>query len=501
MTKYNRFLFIAFLIVLGKLSGLLKDILITFYHGVSNVTDAYFLSNSISSLLYMAVYSAVPVLVVPLYASLAAEKSTSRTDTEMSAALVFLLVISACIALLVVRAAPSLVGVFSGDVDSDVKSLAISYLSIMALTFSFSTLVSFYNSIQTVNSVVLPSYIVPIFNNSIFCVGLLIFSSPANFTSILFLGLMSWIVLSVVNFTIIRSEIVFRPSAALDLALNRRFVMLFLPAALSFYIEQMNGFVGVYFASKLGLGAISIYSYSNKINMMVLSVFLVFLTASMFPRMAAVSAVGERGEMNGYLVRCLRVIVMLSVPIVGFLHLYSNEIVELLFRRGNFTADDVEKVAMVLSVIVFALPFSLVRDTMNRVIFARGSTVVPLLLALLSLTVNIFIAYVTFRSFGLLGLAFAVVISTIVACVVVTSLVGRIIETNLLMVWMRMGFLSVSCAGAAYFLIYWMSTVTTVHWALFIFPYVMVYVLFLNILRVPETQMALRIVRGRLRRL
>jgi len=492
---------IVCLIVLGKLSGLLKDVLITFYHGVSSVTDAYFLSNSISSVLYMAIYSAVPILVVPLYSRAIVGKRTIRANTEISAALVFLLVISVCAAIFVWNAASFLVSAFSGNIDSVVKELATNYLGIMALTFSFSTLVSFYNSIQTVKRIVLPSYIVPIFNNSIFCIGLAVFSSASNFHSVLLLGLLSWILLCVVNFRIIRGQFIFDPKAALDVSLSRKLMLLFFPAALSFYIEQVNSFVGIYFASELGLGAISIISYSNKINLMFLSVFLVYLTASIFPRIAAVNATGEIDEMYGYLVRCLRLIVLLSVPIVGFIHLYSDQLVELLFLRGNFTVDNVNKVASVLSLVVFALPFCLIRDAMNRVIFASGNTLTPLLLSLVALAINVSIAYLSYKTYGLLGLAFASVVSTMTSCIIVTLLVSKMIEANLTVVWIGIAMISAACTAIAYMLLSWIGEVFSVHWIVLFFPYLVSYASILYILRVREMHMVVGVLRGMLGRL
>ena len=140
MSKYWRFILIFLLIFLGKLSGFAKDVLMTFYHGVSVVTDAYFLSNSISSVLYMAIYSAIPVLVIPLYARHVVNDVRMRINRDLSAAVFFFFFVSVCVAIFVFGAAHSLVDLFSGAIDEKVKKLAVSYVSIMAVTFALSTL-------------------------------------------------------------------------------------------------------------------------------------------------------------------------------------------------------------------------------------------------------------------------------------------------------------------------------------------------------------------------
>jgi len=489
MSKYWKFFLIFSLIFIGKFTGFAKDILITFYHGVSVVTDAYFLSNSISSVLYMAIYSAIPVLVIPLYARLVLSDVRSRINRDLSAAIFFFFLVSACVAVFVFGAAYSVVNLFSGALDEQVKELAVHYLSIMAVTFIFSTLVSFFNSIQTVNKIVVPSYVVPIINNSVFCVGLYFFSLAGDFDKVLMLGILAWFILLVVNYLISRNSFSFERVAAFTLFSDRKFMFLFLPAVIAFYIEQINGFVGVYFASELGVGAISVFAYSNKLNMIFLSVFLVFLTASLFPRIAAVSARNDQVELFRYLTGCIRLVVMCSIPVVIYMNFYAVEIVELLFLRGNFMSDDVVKVASVFSVVLLALPFCLVRDIMNRVFFSHGNTLTPVLLSLGALSINFSLSYVFYQRYGLVGLATSAVISTVFNSLVVIFLVQRKIKFDLLAPSLKILVLCSICGIIAYLLLNWLHGVLPSYWLVLFIPFFVAYFICLLVFRIKEAKL------------
>jgi len=486
MSKYWRFILIFLLIFLGKLSGFAKDVLMTFYHGVSVVTDAYFLSNSISSVLYMAIYSAIPVLVIPLYARHVVNDVRMRINRDLSAAVFFFFFVSVCVAIFVFGAAHSLVDLFSGAIDEKVKKLAVSYVSIMAVTFALSTLVSFFNSIQTVNKVVIPSYVVPIINNSVFCTGLYFFSSAADFDKILVLGILAWFILLIINYIISRKSFSFQPGAAFAFFSDRRFILLFLPAVVAFYIEQVNAFVGVYFASELGVGAISVFAYSNKLNMIFLSVFLVFLTASLFPRIAAVSARNDQAELFRYLTGCIRLVVMCSVPGVIYMNFYAVEIVGLLFQRGNFMIDDVVKVASVFSVVLLALPFCLVRDIMNRVFFSHGNTLTPVLLSLVALSINFSLSYALYRQYGLVGLAASAVVSTIFNSLVVIFLVQRKIKFDLIVPCLKILVLCSICGIIAYLSLSWLNGMFPNYWLILFAPFSLVYIACLFMFQVRE---------------
>ncbi|MDO9599837.1 MAG: lipid II flippase MurJ [Azoarcus sp.] len=497
MSRHWSLILIFTLILLGKLSGFIKDVLITFYHGVSTITDAYFLSSSISSVLYMAIHSAIPVLVVPLYSRLVVNGTSVRVDKDLSAAMFFFFFVSVCVATVVFAAAPWLVDLFAGAIDGRVKELAVSYLYIMALTFALSSLVSFFNAIQTVNKVVVPSYAVPIVNNVVFCLGLFSFSLAIDFDKVLLLGVLAWFVLLLVNYFISRRTFSFKSRAAFLFFADKKFIILFLPAAVSFYVEQLNGFVGVYFATKLGVGAISVFGYSSKLSMIFLSVFLVFLTASLFPRIAVVAARTDQAELFKYLNDCIRLVAICSVPVVIYMSFYSAEIVSVLFQRGKFSGDDVVRVAAVFSVALFALPSCLVRDIMNRVFFSHGNTLMPVLLSLAALAINFALSYLLYQEHGLVGLAVSVVVSSALNGVVMTFLVQRKIGFNLLVPGLKV--IALCCIGGlvAYLVLGWLHGVFPEYWLLLFVPFVLVYLVCLSAFRMKEVQVVAALLRRR----
>lgn len=494
MVRLSGLFSVVILIVLGKLSGFLKDILITFFHGVSIVTDAYFLSNSISSVMFMAIYSAIPVLVVPLYTRLKIDGSNMRINHDLSSAILFFFTVSVGVAVFVFCMAQWLVDLFSGPIDDQVQAQAVNYLSIMALTFGFSALVSFFNAIQTVNKVVIPSYLVPIVNNSVFCVGLYFFSSAAEFDKILMLGVLAWLILLLFNYLISRKSFSFEGSAAFAFFFDRKFLLLFLPALIAIYVEQLNGFVGVYFASNLGIGSISVFAYANKLNMIFLSVFLVFLTASLFPRIAALAAHKDQAVLFRYLTSCIRLVVLFSIPVVIYMVFYAEEIVDILFKRGNFMIEDVVNVASVLSVVLIALPFCLVRDIMNRVFFSYGNISTPVLLSLGALLINASFSYVLYEQYGLIGLAASAVTSTIFNGLFVTFLVQKKIKCNLLAPFAKALVICGICGVFSYLSLLGFDNLLPDYWLISFAPFLIVYVFCLLVFRVREVDNLLRYV-------
>jgi len=486
LRHYGYAVLVFSLIFLGKVSGLFKDLLFTYYYGVSDVTDAYFLANSISSLLYVAVYSAIPVVVVPMYSHLLSLGEQSVVNRKLSSSLIFFFLFSLALGVGVASSATYLVELFTGEAGELVKELASDYLAVMAATFALSTAVAFFNALQTVHKRSLPSYIVPLVNNLMFCGGLVFFGSTGGLTKVLYLGVFAWLVLLIANGFFARNYFVLTGVGKGGEQFNFNVLALFIPAVLSFYVEQINGFVGIYFASHLEAGAISILGYAGKLNLIFQSIFLIFLTTSLFPKIASLVAKGDLPELTKYVSRCVRLVVLCAFPLIIFMIYYSEEIVELLFKRGKFGESDVVRVAGILSVMLVAVPFGLLRDVLNRLFFSSGKSMIPVALSLQSLAVNGIVSMLAYQSFGLAGLAWAVVIATFTSFVVAVFIAKRDIGVALLRGNLRTLLIALASAAVATGLLLWLNGILAKFWILNFLPFVSFYVGLLYLFRVEE---------------
>jgi len=484
-TKYKIGLLIIVLIVLGKTSGLLKDVLITYYHGVSLVTDAFFIAASISSLLYAAIYSSISVLVIPLYSRLRANDLRVESDKVLSSVLSFYFLISVGFAVFTFQTAPELVDLFANAMSSDTRELAVDYLSIMSVTFILSPVVGFYNAVQVVNKSVVPTYLAPIVNNVVFSMGLVLFSSAIDFYKVLILGVLAWLVLIFVNYYKVRWSYSYRRPSYFNLINNKVFLIV-MPAILSFYIEQANNFVAIYFSTRLETGSVSILSYANKLNLVLLSVFVVILTTLIFPKIADDVTKGKKDELSQSILNYLRPIIVLGFPVVFLMSFYSKNIVSLLFQRGSFDGEDVIKVSAVFGVAVLGLVLSLIRDVMNRVYFAHEDSLTPMVLSLLSLFVNAILCFQWYQDYALVGLVFAGAVSILFNCFMLLLLGQRRLECNLILPLLNKVFfcsIGLLLAGS---LLSWANAFYPAYWIFTSMLFLFVYFVLLYCFRVKE---------------
>lgn len=490
-------LVVFLLILLGKLSGFVKDIIFTYYYGVSVVTDGYFLANSISSLLYIAIYACIPVIVVPFYSRLLVNNDKVQIDIDLTRVMLFFLGTSLALSCAVTFWSAEIVQIFAAGASDEVKRLANEYLKIMALTFALSTVVGFLNALQSVHKRPLPSYIVPLVNNSIFCFGLIVLSSSHGLREILYLGVAVWLLLALANAWSCRYYFTPRVRGGAGSASVLSLLGLFAPAAFSFYVEQSNNYVGVYFASRLGDGAISVLGYAGKLNLIFLSIFLVFLTATLFPKIARLVASDIRKDLDEYINLCLRTIFLAAMPIVIFMVFYARPLVELLFQRGKFSEVDTANVASVLAVVLTAVPFALGRDLLNRVFFSKGNASRPLLISITALIMNLILSILSYQPYGTIGLAWSIVLSTIASFLLATYFVKKDLDIKLISPNIWTICISVSCVIPAVAVLAFMDFYISRFWLLLCLPFAFSYFAGLYFCNVREPKLLVQWVKFR----
>ncbi|MDF4510836.1 lipid II flippase MurJ [Vibrio parahaemolyticus] len=357
---------IILLIFIGKVSGLGKDVLTTAFFGVSLDTDAFFLSTYISSLLYIALYGSISLVIVPAYQSY---RDGEIVKGNLNFAIVLLFLASMVLSVISYVFAAFIVDFFYSGESEHMLLMSSEYLKLMVITYPLSTCVGILNAISSVKSKPIYVYINPVFNNISFCVLVYAFSDGGSFEPILIGAIFTWLIILCVNFIGSGNFIVHILDLCKHVKPSSSLLFVSSVSIIFALAEQIINFSPIYISSFFGDGAISYYSLASKLTLLFLSLSLLIINTHFYPKFSKMDNI----ELVSDLIKqYLPLLLSFLLAIVSFSIVFSISIIKIVFERGEFNSGDANNVAMVFSIIVVTIPFVLLKDLSTRALFSQG---------------------------------------------------------------------------------------------------------------------------------
>jgi len=405
--------FAIFLAAGGKITAFLKDIALSFYFGAGSDTEAYFIANIIPGLIWLAILTTITAVFLPIYqerrqASVLAAARFAQEATQVYAGAAILL------ALLCIALAGPIVGLTAPGAAPETLVLARQLTMIMAVGFLFTGYVGLQNAIQQANGQFLPPLAAPVANNLI-SIGAIALAAWAGSIHLAVVGaVFGWAVQAPLQRwgTLRYHPPRWRWQARPDTV--RRLSALSAPVMLGVLLDQVNIYVGMAVAGRLGPGAISHLNYGARLSMFLATVFSWLVAYFLFPRLAALAARGDDSGVGRTLSAGLFLIAALTAPVLVVAITLSESFVGFVFGRGAFTGSDVAATAAVFGFYAWGVLFIAMREMVNRVFFSYQRTGAPLVIGAAALAVNAVAAVLLARWMGVTGVALAATLSALV---------------------------------------------------------------------------------------
>ena len=300
--------------------------------------------------------------------------------------------------------------------DSQKFSDAVSFLRIVFPYIFLISLVAFLGAIQNANKYFQVAAATPI----LFNITLIIFAISFSVLSLNIIGIAiitAGIIQLVFNlwftYTLKHSLTI---DLNFDFNLLRSFFKRLLPAVFAAGIYQINILVDTIYASFLTTGSPTWLYLSERIIQLPLGMFGVAIAVVSLPNISELFQQKKQLQLLNSIFHGFSSVILLGF--FAFLGLYflSEQIVALLFERGEFTSFDTYKTSDSLLAYAFGLPFLMSNKFFNTIYFAISKTSMVLKLGMISLTINIFLNYFFVYVFDLMhvGIALATSFSAII---------------------------------------------------------------------------------------
>jgi putative peptidoglycan lipid II flippase len=177
-------------------------------------------------------------------------------------------------------------------------------------------------------------------------------------------------------------------------------------AALAPVIDQM-------FLAKLETGAITTFNYASKVNSLLIGLFGTAFGVAIYPYLSDLAAQRDTRALRHLAGRITALVVPVTFVASLLVYVFSHEIVQLLFARGNFTRSDTYLVAHIQQIFAFQLVFYVAGLVAMRVLNALGAADFVLWIACLGIVTGTFFNWLLYERLGAGGIALSAVLTSI----------------------------------------------------------------------------------------
>ncbi len=400
------------LLIITKLSGFVKEMLVAQFYGASNITDAYNVVVSMSSILFEGFTVAICMAYISVITK---ERDNEKKFLEVTSGVMTLLwIVVFILSILSTIFAKYICKLFAVGFDNETMNMTISMARIVLPIASLFVIKGILGGYLQVRGSFWYTGIGTFVMNLILIVSII--SSHNNIYILAggyVLATVCVTILGVINAKIQKFRFIFKLKVKDDLLKN--ILRLALPIFVAQSITDLNLLIDRNFASVLGSGMISIFNYANKLNVLFIAIFAQAFSTVIFPEFAkAAKDKAKKETFNILLNKAIKIAVYVMIPIAAFVFFAADQIVDIAFFRGAFTKENVFITGNILQIYALTMPFMSAVEIYTKGFYALENTKKPMIYSFISLVINIVGNWELIRLFGYRGLAAATLLSVVI---------------------------------------------------------------------------------------
>ena len=401
-------------IFLSRITGLIRDIVFTSFFGISFLADAFVYAYRFPNLLRLLFgEGALSAAFIPLYK----EKKLIDKKQQIAFALNLLSNLSlflAVLCLIFFLFCSYIVKFLAPGLDINTFVLTVKLTKIM-LPFLFligisSTLVAILNSHNY--------YFIPALSSALLNISMIgsilvyyYFTKDSSENSIIVYSLgvvLGGIFQVIINFPLLK-KIGYSFKFKINF-FNKDMKLLWnnlLPSVIGVGVRQITLYTDLIFASFLVVGSVASLDYANRLMQFPLAIFGYAVWSVSLPVFSEFSAKKDWAKLNNTLQFSLILISYLMIPATFISIVFRNDIIKVLFLRGNFKLTALQMTSSAFLFYIMGIFFYSINKILVSFFYSQKNTKTPVLISIIIVFFNIIANFIFIRYFKHKGLALA----------------------------------------------------------------------------------------------
>ena len=403
---------LSFYVFIGRITGFVREILISYLYGNSSMSDAYIVSNSLATVLFNGLFFGIMTAYIPICSTCSKKEKNQLTSNIIN--LLFLFMVIAIVTVFFFN--EKILSLFTMGFDTEAKHYTsiLSKYAVGSAIFSMilNVTVGYLNAESSFSFGGFHGMI----TNIIMCITLIFtISNPHG----LGIGYIISIMIPAILGIFLLKKNQFNYSLTIKYDKNTRDLLVnAIPAFLGTNIIQLNVMIDKAFASTLGVGVVSALNYADLLCAFVINVIATSVATVIFTSLSELATKNKNEDFANELVKGIKLILLVLIPITICFSILSPWMIDLLFGRGKFDLKDIRTTAESLEYYAFSIIGTALNQIVYRAFFSKRDNVTPFVCYTIGIVVNIVMNFILIKNYGHMGLAMATSISSLVIFVV-----------------------------------------------------------------------------------
>ncbi|OAA84727.1 murein biosynthesis integral membrane protein MurJ [Clostridium ljungdahlii] len=410
-------------IIGGKVLALVRDSLIAAKFGATYVTDIYNFALGMVYLLTTISYG-LTTTFIPLNSEHIENSTISErnkfVNNVINIASLFTIVLTAVLIIF----SKQIIYVFGHGFTSNsvIFAQSVEIIRIMFLSLIFVTLGSVVTGVLQSHKRFYEPAAMAFVSNLVYIVYLVFLTSKYGIKGFAVATVIGFFAQFVINLPRYR-KLKYRYKFILDFKNSdvHQMFKLMIPIVISTSVVQLNLFVNRCFANNIYFGAVTVLDYSNKVSTLAYEVFAIGIAMIVYPTLSELAVKKDVVKYKKSLISAINTIMIIMIPASVAIGILRDPLINLIFRRGAFTA---QAANLTSSALLFYCPAMIaygVRDILNKAFYSVKDAKTPMSNSFVGIIINIIINIIIIKYMKVSGLALATTISAVI--------------TTLLMMW------------------------------------------------------------------
>lgn len=438
---------IAFVTIISKFVGFLRDVCIANYYGAGLVSDAYFYAYQIPSLAIILIggvggpFHSATVSVFAKLVNFDNKMPDEKVVKLFNSFLTVSFIIFAILTMLVFIFSQQIMGFIIHGNNYELINLASGHLRIMTPVILIGGIIGiYYGLLITYRCFLLPNISPVLMSLSI--ITIIAFTKSDRFgTSLAIATSVGALLQFLVQLPAVK-KLGYKIKPNFDILNNpqlKNLGELVLPAALSSTIGQIYVYVDMFFASQLRDGAWTAIGYANRVFQFPVGILMTAFLVPLFPIFSRL--VGEKNydEVKKYFHKGVGLLNFVAIPIMFGIMMLAYDGIKLIFQRGQFDTEATYMVSQALIFLSLAIIPYVFRDSITRIFYSFNDSRTPFLVAFSSIILKFILNTLFINRLGIAAITLSTSLvtlfnATVLGCILLKkiNLEYRIYFKNLL---------------------------------------------------------------------